>query len=245
MSQTESKWQTRELTNAFLDGVRGAIPGAEMQLAVMGKIIQQWCGKPGYVLDLGCGNGILGQYILKMHPSAHITFADFSEPMLEAVREGLDGKTGMSIVKADFTTPGWLETVEARKPFDLVVSGFAIHHQRNERKKELYAEIFELLAPGGVFLNLEHVSSATPPVGRLFDDFFVDHLYQYHAAKDPEATRESIADTYYHRPDKAENILAPVQEQCKWLRDMRFEDVDCFFKVFELSIFGGRKPSGS
>jgi hypothetical protein len=26
------------------------------------------------------------------------------------------------------------------------------------------------------------------------------------------------------------------------LRDIGFVDVDCYFKVFELAVFGGRKP---
>ena len=45
------------------------------------------------------------------------------------------------------------------------------------------------------------------------------------------------------RADKAANILAPVDDQCRWLREIGFADVDCYFKAFELALFGGRKPS--
>ncbi len=38
-----------------------------------------------------------------------------------------------------------------------------------------------------------------------------------------------------------ENILALVEDQCDWLREIGFSDVDCFFKLFEVAIFGGRK----
>ena len=30
-----------------------------------------------------------------------------------------------------------------------------------------------------------------------------------------------------------------MQEQCAWLRGIGFRDVDCFWKYFELAIFGG------
>lgn len=55
-------------------------------------------------------------------------------------------------------------------------------------------------------------------------------------------TREDVAREWYHRPDKSENILAPVDLQCQWLREIGFQDVDCFFKLLELALFGGKKP---
>ena len=43
------------------------------------------------------------------------------------------------------------------------------------------------------------------------------------------------------RPDRAANILALVEDQCAWLRTLGFRHVDCFWKYFELAIFGGVK----
>lgn len=54
-------------------------------------------------------------------------------------------------------------------------------------------------------------------------------------------TRDAIAQQYYYRPDKAVNILAPVDAQCRWLEEIGFAEVDCFFRLFELALFGGRK----
>lgn len=158
---------------------------------------------------------------------------ELATAFLKGVRDAIPG--------ADFATPQWLDSVASYKPFDVVVSGFAIHHQTNDRKKTLYAEIYDLLSTSGVFLNLENVTSYTPAGEKLFNEFFVDHLHDFHAKSEPEASREKIADTYYNRSDKKENILAPVEKQCRWLREIGFQDVDCFFKVFELALFGGRK----
>jgi len=94
-----------------------------------------------------------------------------------------------------------------------------------------------------VFLNLEHVASTTKAGEELFDDFFVDHLHEFQAKADSSSNRATIARGYYNRPDKKENILAPVVVQCEWLQEIGFNDVDCFFKVFELALFGGRKSS--
>ena len=239
MSQVRSEWQTESLTAAYLEGVRGAIPGAELQMSVLQKIVEVWHPQPTQLLDLGCGDGILGRFMMKLFPMAQVTFLDFSAPMLTAARDKIEAEHRATIVMADFSTPAWLASVAG--PYDVIASGFSIHHQPDRRKKELYAEIFDLLNPGGIFLNAEHVSSASPAGQTLFDDYFVDLLAEFHQASDRQKTRQEIADTYYNRPDKKENILAPVEGQCAWLRQIGYEDVDCFFKIFEIAIFGGRK----
>jgi tRNA (cmo5U34)-methyltransferase len=241
MPEPKSRWQTPELATSFLAGVRGAIPGADLQLAILHKIVQQWCPAPTTVLDLGCGDGILGRYLLQHFPAAQGIFVDFSEPMLQVVRQKVAPWPTAQVMAADFGIPTWTDSVRDCGPLDVVVSGFAIHHQPDDRKQAIYAEVYDLLRPGGVFLNLEHVASCTPAGERLFDEFFVDHLQAFHAQSDPQVNREAIAEKYYRRPDKVENILAPVDEQCQWLREIGYRDVDCFFKTFELALLGGRK----
>jgi tRNA (cmo5U34)-methyltransferase len=60
---------------------------------------------------------------------------------------------------------------------------------------------------------VEHVASASPWVASVHDELFVDHLHLHHA----DQSRREVAETYHERPDKAANILAPVESQCQWL----------------------------
>jgi hypothetical protein len=147
------------------------------------------------------------------------------------------------VAKADFASPAWLEVVGSGGPYDIVVSGFAIHHQPDGRKRQIYSEVFGLLGAGGVFLNLEHVLSATPAGEQVFDAFFIDHLREFNRQSGDGSSADAIIETYYKA--KEENLLAPVWEQCRWLTEIGFADVDCYFKVFELSLFGGRRSGGS
>jgi predicted methyltransferase len=130
----------------------------------------------------------------------------------------------------------------AHSPFDAVVSGYSIHHQPDVRKREVYEEIFSLLKPGGWFINIEHVSSAAQLNIDLFENHYVFARYSMEKQNDGVRTFEQIAEEYKNRPDKAANILAPVEFQCEWLRQIGYEEVDCYFRIYELAVFGGRKP---
>lgn len=238
MSPRGSHWKTAEAAEAFLKGRRGAIPAAALQLEIIGVLIDAWRPSPARVLDLGCGDGILGRMALERFPGARVWFADFSEPMLQAARGRLKGDARARVVTADFGSGDWAGAVGEGAPFDVVLSGFAIHHQPHERKRALYGEIYDILAEGGLFLNLDHVKSATEAIEEAFTGYFVDHLYRFSGSG---RSRGEIDREYRARPDKKENILAPLDEQCRWLREIGFVDTECYFRVLELALFGGRK----
>ena len=236
--RTDEVWKTTSVAALYLKGVRGAIPLAQEQIDVMLRLIAA-CGIPiRRFLDLGCGDGVLSAAILERYPHAEGVLVDFSTPMLDAAQKRFAGENpSIRVANLDYGVASWTASVEPGGAYDAIVSGYSIHHQPDTRKREIYAEIFHLLSPGGIFINVEHVSSASSWVESVHDNLFVDHLHRLH----PDAGRDETAETYYNRPDKAANILAPVELQCGWLREIGFADVDCYLKVFELAVFGGRR----
>lgn len=168
------------------------------------------------ILDVGCGDGRLLALVLEHCPQATGIAIDFSPTMLERVRQRFAGDKRVEVRE---------HNLDHRLPelgkFDAVVSSFAIHHVTDERKRELYAEVFHLLAPAGVFCNLEHVSSATP---RLHSQFLTA-LGKSLETEDPS------------------NQLLDVETQLGWLRSIGFEDVDCYWKWRELALLSGLKPA--
>ncbi|MGD2066591.1 MAG: class I SAM-dependent methyltransferase [Candidatus Bathyarchaeota archaeon] len=169
------------------------------------------------VLDLGSGDGRLLNLVKQKNPKAAGVALDFSDPMLELARKRFENDKSVVIMKHDLSVP--LPTGKW-EPFDLVLSGLAIHHLEHERKKQLYSEIFNLLASGGIFLNLEHVASST------------EALHQQFLASVGIPPEE----------DDPSNKLLDVETQLKWLREIGFRDVDCFWKWLEVALFGGTKP---
>jgi tRNA (cmo5U34)-methyltransferase len=170
---------------------------------------------PARVLDLGSGDGRLLGLVRLARPDADAIALDFSATMLDKLRERFGGDRRVSIVAHDLSEP----LPRSLGTFDVVVSSFAIHHLTHARKQALYAEVFALLHPGGVFCHLEHVASATAAL----HERFLACLGVTPAEEDPS------------------NKLLDLATQLGWLRDIGFADVDCHWKWRELALMvGGR-----
>jgi SAM-dependent methyltransferase len=242
MMMTDQVWKVPAVVNRFL-AHRAAIPLAQEQISVMMSILKSRTKPVENFLDLGCGDGILGAAILGEYPSSRGVLADFSEAMLRQAREQLK-EYGEQLVfeDVDYGDPAWVKQMQAYCPFDAIVSGYSIHHQPDARKREIYAEIFSLLKPGGWFVNVEHIAPAAQLVSDLFNNHLIDGYYAIDQRNGNTRTREEMAIFYLNRPDRDANILLPVDVQCAWLREIGYEEVDCYFRIYELAVFAGHKP---
>jgi tRNA (cmo5U34)-methyltransferase len=240
---TDEVWKQSDIVNRYLSS-RVAIPMVQEQIGIMMAILKTRQQPVENFIDLGCGDGILGAAILGEFPSARGILADFSEPMLAQAREQLKKFSDQLIFEnLDYGDPDWVGRMQSHGPFDAIVSGYSIHHQPDVRKREIYQEIYSLLKPGGWFINIEHIAAEAQLVIDLFNDHIIDHWYEDEKRKGGTKTREEVAAKFLSRPDKDANILLSVEAQCDWLREIGYEQVDCYFRVYELAVFGGRKPN--
>lgn len=237
----DTVWQNETIAERYLKGMRAAIPGARVQFEVLDLLLRHANRSIQRVLDLGCGDGILGHFILNRYPVEQAVCIDFSAAMLDAARRRLADYKHATILKCDYGDPAWVESVAEFIPFDAVVSGYSIHHQPDARKREIYAEIFGLLAPGGVFVNIEHVAPESELGGRFFEEHFIDNLHAIEQAQTGPRTREQLAVEFRGNEAAQANILAPVEPQLDWLRQIGYANVVCPFRLHELAILAGYK----
>lgn len=231
----QTNWQRQDVTDHYLKQVRGGIPFGAEQAKIMLQVIHHFNPDPKRIMDLGCGNGFLAELLLKTYPAASAILIDHSKPMVQAAREHMEEYSERcKIINDDFST--CIKDYAEPGSMDCIVSGFAIHHLTHDKKRELYGEIHNLLTEGGIFINIEHTASATPEIERLYDELFIDHLSAHNKRE-----RQEVANEYYKRPDKEDNILERVDVQVEWLRDIGFKHSDCYFKWMELAVFGGVK----
>lgn len=158
-------------------------------------------------IDLGTGDGRLLSLVRSRHSEAEGIGLDSSAPMLDRAQERFNGDPLIELREHDLR--GRLPEMGVSDAF---VSGLALHHLEDERKRELFGEIHALLRPGGVFANLDLVRSAS---SRLHERF-----------------RREIGRV----KDDPTDRLAELGEQMGWLREIGFSEVDCHFKWLQLSL---------
>ncbi len=169
---------------------------------------------PRRALDLGCGDGRLIRLLLDARPGVEeVLGVDLSPPMLARAHDHFAGDERVTLQRHDLLDP-----LAGLGAFDVVTSGFAIHHVPDSRKRAIFGEVVALLHPGGTFANLEVVASPTPELQAAFEAAIS------RPGGDPE------------------DRLASVEHQLTWMRAAGLQQVDCMWKWRGFALMVGQAP---
>jgi tRNA (cmo5U34)-methyltransferase len=181
---------------------------------------------PIRVLDVGAGTGLVSSFVGQQFPNATFVLTDIAEKMLAMAKERFQASN-----RHDFQIRDSRE-LPFRDEFDVVVSALSIHHLPDKEKQIVYANIHRALKPGGVFLHAEQVLGPTPELEAFYQKTWLDGIWSSGLAADRvEASIKRCL----------EDLNAPLDDNLKWLREVGFKDVDCWFKYYRFAVFGGRK----
>jgi tRNA (cmo5U34)-methyltransferase len=204
-------WNEPARAVEYLDRIADLLPRAQGE-AVLRDALP---ARPRSVLDLGCGDGRLAALVLDACPSiTHAVAIDRSPPMLERAAERFQLDDRVRVSQWDLN-----DSIRAFGTFDVIVSGFAIHHLEDERKQDLFAEVVCQLEPGGWFFNLEVTKSSTPALHAGF--------------------LAAIGRT----EDDPEDRLVSAGAQAEWMRDAGLADVHCRWRWRGFALLAGRGRS--
>jgi SAM-dependent methyltransferase len=206
---SKEEWSTVEHALAYLnkaDNIPHRTEGEAVLLDHVPKDAKR-------ILDLGTGDGRLIRLLKIENPKTEavaLDALDTSPTMLKAARQYFSKDSSVKIVKHDLSYP----LHKSLGHFDAVVSSLAIHHLSHERKHSLYKEIYDMLNPSGVFCNLDNVAS--PPL-----EYHIRFLYAIGFTPETES--------------KSDKLLSK-ETQLRWLRNIGFVDVDCYWKWLEMAL---------
>ncbi|MBN2581983.1 MAG: class I SAM-dependent methyltransferase [Planctomycetes bacterium] len=215
------------------------------------RMIHALWPQPERVLDLGCGSGSLSLAILEAFPECRLVGVDLDESMLALAGPRLARfDERVRLLRADLRDPAWLASLG--ESFDAVVSSTALHWLSPANLAALYACLPGYMAPGGVFLNADHVGSVSASVQECWQERrrsaqqsqetenesdSWDEFWQAFAAAlgvDPARVGENVV-----APWEGVEAGMPLAWHFERLRDAGFAYVDCFWRCDGDAVYGG------
>lgn len=135
----------------------GYLPYREERFQIMLDAIAHLLPASFTAIDLACGPGAISQRLLNRFPQANCIAIDY-DPVLLAIGQGVLGSMGDRLrwIEADLTQDDWLEQI-GETQVDAVLTTTALHWLPIDRLVHLYQKLGQILRPGGVFLNGDHL----------------------------------------------------------------------------------------
>jgi trans-aconitate methyltransferase len=136
------------------------MPDREERFEVLVDLVELVAGAEARVIDLACGPASLGARILARLPHASVVGVD-ADPVLLALARST-APAGLTLVDADLRWDDWVRRIPPG-PYDAVVSTTALHWLRETDLRQVYRACADLLRPGGLLGNGDHMQSDANP----------------------------------------------------------------------------------
>ena len=226
------------------------------RFAVMIRLVRVTQPSISRVLDLGCGPGSLTLQFLEAFPKAEIIGIDLDPTLLLLGRAQLT-KFGerANLIEADLRESSWLQSVSV--PFDAVISATALHWLASEQLATLYGHVAQVLRPGGIFLNADHVGSDFSLIQQTWEQHRDEMLGRQvtSGADDWNGFWNAYAQALGVNRDEIHQRLQATYERgveqgmpLAWhfhaLEASGFRSVDCFWRSDCDAVYGGILGNG-
>jgi len=239
MTETWSEADSRE----FLELANVAVPGREEQIEILLDLVPAANDDDFDIVELACGEGILGERLLERYANARWLGLDGSPAMLAAASERLLRLAERAEVR-EFQFTGSDSLAGTPQPLRCVLSSLAIHHLAHDAKAALYKSIHARLEPGGALIVADAVEpgnmyarrAAVAAWHRIAREQSLAQTGS--AALYERAAAEGWAPPETDEPEPGE-MPAHISDHLDWLKQAGFADVECFWRRAGIAIYGG------
>ncbi len=181
------------------------------------------------VLDLGCGTGNVAKKVKDRFPKSSINCIDIAENMIQMAKIKLKNYSDIEYYTGDFSDFNF------QGNYDVVVSSLALHHIRtDEEKKQFYIRIYDVLKPGGLFLNSDSVLGSTESLNKIYRKKWIEFMLK-------NVPEREIKEKWLVS-EKKEDFPAPLTDHLKWLVETGFESIDVVWKYYGYTVYCGTRP---
>ena len=195
--------------------------------------------EPLRALDLGLGTGVFAQRLLEAFPRARVVGVDGAPAMLDLARARLgELAERVEFVAADFQQLP--REILEDKPFDVVVSSYALHHLDAEEKLSTLRAVVETLRPHGWLLNADLVVARGPEVEQRIQEVRVEGVTHRAPSGDERFADPGSTRSYLDRLEEAEaDQPLPLATDLRILQEAGIEQAEVFWKEYREALIGG------
>ncbi|MGN0620434.1 MAG: class I SAM-dependent methyltransferase [Porcipelethomonas sp.] len=182
--------------------------------------------KPGRILDLGAGTGLLSYYWYQHCPESEYILIDIADDMLNIARKRFNGIDNVSCRIMDYSD---------RLPngqFDVIASALSIHHLDNNDKMRLFDKIYSKLPDGGIFVNYDQFCAGQRETNEWFDSYW-----------EKQITNSGLTDHDIElwKERRKSDKECSVEEESEMLCRSNFKFVKCVYSCQKFSVIIAKK----
>ena len=235
----KSQWAKPKFSQEYRDSADVYIVERRRLLDILKSFYGHFIGNKtnNNVLDLGCGDGIVIQELLKIDNSIAATLIDGSEDMLNKAKDRLKDSENIRFIKASFQEI--LNKKISLQRYDFIVSSLAIHHLTMKEKKALFRTIYSHLNVRGYFLNIDVILAPSDALEQWYLSLWRKWIAERKSILGIKGN--SYDDIIQRYKGNRDNKPDTLDKQLKALKSIGFKDVDCYYKYGIFTMYGGRK----
>jgi SAM-dependent methyltransferase len=228
-------WKSEEVVRSFALQAEERERQRREQFQLLARLLPFGPDDAFTFVDLGAGTGAAARAVLTEYPRASAILAEYSLQMIAEGEHRMAAFAGRyRYVELDMLASAWPDAVPPR--VDAVVSALSIHHLPDSRKRAMFREIFERLAPGGWYVNYDPIRAPDAALESIWER--VNDRYEPDAA----FKRAHRSPQEQARYENHVRYMIPLEPQLQWLREAGFTNVDVFWKRLDWVIYGGSRP---
>ena len=242
----QNQWD-EDSSVTFLDLGELFVPRRTEQTQAFLQLIPARTDEEFTIVELAAGGGILAQAILEHFPRCHYIALDGSVTMREQMAQRLHAyENRLTILPFLLEEEAWRNALPA--PLRCVVSSLCVHHLDDEQKRALFHDMLAHLEAGGALLLADVIRPATAQVAALFAQQYDDIVRaQSMAIRGDLSGYEQFQELewnyflYDYNDPTSYDKPSLLSDQLRWLHDVGYTHVDCFWMQAGHAVYGGYK----
>lgn len=172
------------------------------------------------ILDLGCGNGVLSEIVLKKLPNVHLVGFDITNEMLNAYEQKISKYTNSyELIQGDYKTDSIGDS------YDIILTGMTLHHLNWDERKVFYQKLFNSANKNAVYISNDIIIDENKDVRE--HQYYLWKEFMKNQGEDPE---------FWYEKHIQKDFPIILSNHFDWLKEAGFQQGACYWRMYNFAI---------